>query len=165
MSLDSLCKWQVYVYCTRRINTHHRCTQCSILLHIIDICFLPYICLWQISQIQTCLRVVVRSGFVSILPAFMRSSDSHPAGSHGWLAQKTVYRALIGAGGSDTICQQFAKTAVTATPIVGCVVWSLFLFFIFVILSNIFLMTIDSMKPFFFTSERLPSLHINLCNS
>ena len=32
-----------------------RFTQCSILLHLIDICFLPCICLWQISKIQTCL--------------------------------------------------------------------------------------------------------------
>ena len=27
---------------------------CSILLHLIDICFIPCICIWQISQIQTC---------------------------------------------------------------------------------------------------------------
>ena len=27
---------------------HLRCTQCSILVHLIDICFLTCICLWQI---------------------------------------------------------------------------------------------------------------------
>ena len=55
VSLDYLCSWQVQlsVYCARRIAAHLRCrpTHCSILLYIIDICFLPYICLWQISQI------------------------------------------------------------------------------------------------------------------
>ena len=35
------------------------------------ICFISCICLWQISQIQTCLRVVVGPGFVSTLPGFM----------------------------------------------------------------------------------------------
>ena len=52
LSLDSLCIWQVRVslYCARRMPAYLRCTQCSILLHLIDICFLLYICLWQISQ-------------------------------------------------------------------------------------------------------------------
>ena len=56
VSLDFLCKWQVQVsvYCARRLPAHFRCTQCSILLHLIDIYFQPCICLWQISQIQTC---------------------------------------------------------------------------------------------------------------
>ena len=78
MSLDSLCRWQVQVsvYCAWRIPAHLRCTQRSILLHLMDICFLTCICLW-------------------------------------W-----------GRGGST----QFAQTlqfAVTAPPLVGCVVWSL----------------------------------------
>ena len=57
VSLDSLCRWQVQisVYCARRIPAHFRCTQCSI-------CFLPYICLWRLLQVQTCLFVVVRPG-------------------------------------------------------------------------------------------------------
>ena len=48
VSLDSLCLWQVQVsvYCVRRIPAHLRCTQCSILLHPIDICFLTCICMW-----------------------------------------------------------------------------------------------------------------------
>ena len=52
MSLDSLCLWQVHVsvYCARRIPAHLRCTQCSIMLHLIDIGFLTCICLWQISR-------------------------------------------------------------------------------------------------------------------
>ena len=65
-----------------------RCTQCSVLLQLIDIFFLTCICLWQLSQIQTCLRVFVGPGFVSTSPAFMRSSTSNSAGSHDWLAQK-----------------------------------------------------------------------------
>ena len=85
VSLDSLCWWQVQVsvYCARRIPAHLRCTQCSILLHLIDICFLTCICLWQISQIQTCLRVVVGPGLVSTSQAFWRSIASHTAGLHG----------------------------------------------------------------------------------
>ena len=41
------CIWQVpvSVYCDRRIPAHLRNTQCSILLHLIDIYFLPCICL------------------------------------------------------------------------------------------------------------------------
>ena len=31
----------------------------SIMLHLIDICFLTYICMWQISQLQIRLRVIV----------------------------------------------------------------------------------------------------------
>ena len=39
------------MYCAWRIPAHLRCTQCSILLHLMDICFLTCICLWQISHI------------------------------------------------------------------------------------------------------------------
>ena len=95
---------------------------CSNLLHFIDICFITCICMWQISQIQTCLRVFVGPGFVSTSPAFMRSSTIHPAGPHDWLA-KNGNRAPISGGRSCLhnlyrVCQ----TIVTAQP---CVVWSL----------------------------------------
>ena len=123
MSLDSLCRWQVQVsvYCAWRIPAHLRCTQCSILLHLMDICFLTCICLWQISQIQTCLFEVVGPGLVSTSPAFVSGCASHPAGPHGRHAQKTVNRAPIaGAGRFDTIC----TVAVTDPPLVDCVVWS-----------------------------------------
>ena len=55
VSPDYLCGWQVQVsvYCAWQIHAHLRCTQCSILLHIMDICFLPCNYLWQISQIHT----------------------------------------------------------------------------------------------------------------
>ena len=90
VSLDSLCRWQVQVsvYCAWRIPAHLRCTQCSILLHLMDICFLTCICLWQISQIQTFLFKVVGPGLVSTSPAFVSSSTSHPAGPHGRHAKK-----------------------------------------------------------------------------
>ena len=90
VSLDYLCRWQVQVsvYCSWGISAHLRCTQCSILLYLMDICFLMCICLWQISQIQTYLCVFVGPGFVSTSPAFMRSSASHPVGLHGRLAKK-----------------------------------------------------------------------------
>ena len=108
--------------CVWRIPAHLRCTQCSILLHLMDICFLTCICLWQISQIQTLLFKVVGPGLVSTSPAFVSSSASHPAGPkngksgpHRW-----------GRGGSTQFAQQL-ETTVTAPPLVGCVVWSHFL--------------------------------------
>ena len=102
MSLDYLCRWQVQVpvYCAWWIHAHLRCTQCSILLHLMDICFLTCICLGQISHIQTSLCVFVGPGFVSTSPAFMRSSASYPLSPHGRLAQKMVNRT----GSFDTIC-------------------------------------------------------------
>ena len=109
------------MYCAWRIPAHLRCTQCSILLHLMDICFLTCICLWQISQIQTFLFKVVGPGLVSTSPAFVSSSASHPAGPHGRHAQKTVNR-----GGSTQFAQQL-ETTVTAPPLVGCVVWSQYL--------------------------------------
>ena len=41
VSLDYLCRWQVQVsvYCAWQIHAHLRCTQCTILLHLMDICF------------------------------------------------------------------------------------------------------------------------------
>ena len=108
VSLDSLCIWQVQVsvYWASRIPAHLMCIQCSMLLHLIDICYIPCICLWQISQIQTCLCVVVGPGFVSTSPTFMRSSTSQPAGPHGrQLSQKRyIGPSLLGAGGFDTFC-------------------------------------------------------------
>ena len=111
VSLYSLCRWQVQVsvYCDRRIHTQIKYTQYSILLHLIDICFLPCICLWQILQFQTCLCVVVGPRFASTSPAFMRSRASHPEGPHGRLVpphHKTYKSAhpLLGSGGFGTIC-------------------------------------------------------------
>ena len=136
MSLDSLCRWQVQVsvYCAWRIPAHLRCTQCSILLHLMDICFLTCICLWQISQIQTFLFKVVGPGLVSTSPAFVSSNASGSAlpacpkngksGPHCW-----------GRGGSTQFAQQLEST-VTAPPLVGCVVWSHKLSIIIIIVSS-----------------------------
>ena len=52
-----------------------------------------------LADIQTCLFVVVGSGFVTTSSAFMRCSASYPAGPHGRLVKKTVNRAPIAGGG------------------------------------------------------------------
>ena len=84
------------------------CTQCSILLHLIDICFLPCIFLWQISHIQTGLCVVLGPVFVSTSPAFMCSSASCPAGPHIRLAQKRyIEPPLLGGGGGERFPHNF----------------------------------------------------------
>ena len=89
-----------------------------------DICCLTCICLWQISQIQTFLFKVVGPGLVSTSPAFVSSSASHPPGPHGRHAQKRKSGPHCwGRGGSTQFAQQL-KSAVTAPPLVGCVVWS-----------------------------------------
>ena len=103
---------EVSVYCARRIPAHLRYTQCSILLPLIDICFLSGICLWQISLNQTCLCVVVGPGFFSTSLTSMRSSASHPAGLHDRLAPKMVNHPV-------PFAQQFV-TAVASLPLVDC---------------------------------------------
>ena len=126
VSLDSLRRWQVHVsvYCTRLIHGHLRCTQYSIMLHLIDICFLPYIFLWQILQIQTCLCVVVGPGLVSTSPAFLMGSASHPAVPHGRLAQKRLIGPpLLDVGGVGIMCTDVFQPTGIAPPRVGCVVW------------------------------------------
>ena len=79
--LNYLCRWQVQVsvYCARRIPAYLKCSQCSILLHLIDFCFLPYICLWQILQIQTslCLTWIC----LDISPAFCEEQRQLSSGS------------------------------------------------------------------------------------
>ena len=110
------------MYSAWRIPAHLRCTQCSILLHLMDICFLTCICLWQISQIQTFLFKVVGPGLVSTSPAFVSNSSSHPAGPHAQKNGKSGTHCW-GRGGSTQFAQQL-ESAVTAPSLVGCVVWS-----------------------------------------
>ena len=126
MSLDSLCRWQVHVsvYCAWRIPAHLRCTKCSILLHLMDMCFLTCICLWQISQIQTRLFKVVGPGLVSTSPAFVSSGASHPAGPHAPPQNGKSGPHCWGREGSTQVARQLVS-AVTTPPLVGCVVWSL----------------------------------------
>ena len=59
---------------------------------------------------------------VSTSPAFVSSSASHPAGPH---AKKPVNRAPTPGGGKirHNFAQQL-ESAVTASPLVGCVVWA-----------------------------------------
>ena len=123
-----MCRWQVEVsvYCAWRIPAHLRCTQCSIMLHPMNICFLTCMCLWQISQIQTCLFKLVGPGLVSISPVFVSSSASYPAGPHGQHAKKNAKSGPYCGGreGSTQFALQL-ESAVTAPPFVDCVVWSL----------------------------------------
>ena len=54
----------------------------------------------------------------------MRSNASHPSGPHDWLVNKAVNRGPHYWG--REVLEQFAQlfvTAVTATPLVSCVVW------------------------------------------
>ena len=99
----------------------------SILLHRMDICFLTCICLWQISQIQTFLFQAVGPGLVSTSPTFVSRGASHPAGPHGRHAQKNGKSGphYWGRGGSTQFAHQL-ETTVTAPPLVGCVVWSMY---------------------------------------
>ena len=124
VSLDSRCRWQVQVsvYCAWRIPAHLRCTQCSILLHLMDICFLTCICLWQISQIQTFLFKVVGPGLVSDITRFCEQQRQPSSGSA--CPKNGKSGPHWGRGGSTQFAQQL-ETTVTATPLVGCVVWSL----------------------------------------
>ena len=122
LSLDYLCLWQVQVsvYCARRIPAHLKCTQCSIMLHLIDVCFLTCICLWKISHIQTCLRVFVGPRFVSTSLAFMRSSTSYPVGPHDWLAPKTVIGPPFLGGGAKQFAQGLPDHCYSFTACMLC---------------------------------------------
>ena len=125
MGLDSLCRWQVSVYCTRRISAHLGYTQCSILLHLIDIFFLPCICLWPILQIQICLcgcRTLICIDIIRFYEeqcqpssgsAWATCPKNGKSGTHYW-----------GRRVSAQFAQQSARTAVTAPPIVRCFDWS-----------------------------------------
>ena len=113
------------MFCACRIPAHLRCTQCSILLHLIDICFLTCICLWQISQIQTFLFRVVGPGLVSTSPRFCEQ-QRQPSNGSAWPACPKNGRSgphCWGQGGSTQFVHQL-EFAVTALPLVGCVVWS-----------------------------------------
>ena len=139
MSLDSLCRWQVQVsvYCAWRIPAHLRCTQCSILLHLMDICFLTCICLWQISHIQTRLFICCRTWIGLDITRF-REQQRQPSSGSAWPACPKNGKSgphCWGREGSTQFAQQFLS-AVTAPPLVGCVVWSLFFNVICFVLDN-----------------------------
>ena len=64
-----------------------------------DICFLPCICLWLISPIQTCLCVVVGPGFVCTSSSC--KEQCRPSSGSAWppCSKKTVNRDPITGGG------------------------------------------------------------------
>ena len=125
VSLDYLCRWQIQVsvYCARRIPAHLRVTQCSILLHHIDICFLTCICLWHISLIQTWLRVVVGPGLVLTSPAFMRSISSLQQVRMTGLAKNGNRATIAGGRRGRHNLHRGCHTTVRAPLRVGCVFW------------------------------------------
>ena len=82
------------MYCAWRIPAHLRCTQYSILLHLMDICILTCICLWQISQIQTCLFKVVGPGLALILPS-INEFLSPAKDQHGFRPRHSTTYALL----------------------------------------------------------------------
>ena len=55
----------------------------SVMLHLIDICFLQCISLWQISQIQIFLGVIVGPGLVSTYPVFYEE-QCQPFNGSAW---------------------------------------------------------------------------------
>ena len=128
MSLDSLCRWQVQVsvYCAWRIPAHLRCTQCSILLHLIGyLLSVMYLFMADITNpdflVNSCrtwigldiTRFCEQQRQPSSGSAWPACPKNGKSGPHCW-----------GRGGSTQFAQQL-ETTVTAPPLVGCVVWSL----------------------------------------
>ena len=102
MSPDSLCRWQVqvFIYCACASYVHPVFN----LLHLMDICFLPSICLWKISQIQT-LYVWLSELDLSRHHPFYEKQHQPSSGDQWPACPKTVNRAPIsGVGCFDTIC-------------------------------------------------------------
>ena len=66
---------------------------------------------WQVQLSVYC--VAVGPGYVSISPAFMRSSASHPADPHDSLAKKVNLAHIAWVGCIAQFAQQFSKTDAT----------------------------------------------------
>ena len=130
-----MCRWQVQVseYCVRRIPAHLMCIQYSISCTIS--CFITCLCLWQISQIQTCFCVVVGPGFVSTSPALYGAVLVKSSSGSTWPAFPKKGKLGPNDGGvvSTQFSQQSSRIAATAPPLVECVDWSpYFRFIVFV---------------------------------
>ena len=123
VSLDYLCLWQVQVsvYYARRIPAHLRCTQCSILLHLIDIGFLTCICMCIAnpdlfvcgSRTWSRIRPLLRGALTAIQRVRMIGMP------------KNGNRVPIAGGGRGRHnLYRVCHTAVTDPLRVGCVIWS-----------------------------------------
>ena len=112
------------------------------LLHLIDSCFLTCICLWQISQIQTCLCVCCRTWISLDIAAFMRSIASHAPCSQGRLSKKWYRAPIVEGGRGGHNLHRVCQTAVKGPPRVCCVFWSsiLYFFFLFTVYYNIIIL-------------------------
>ena len=116
------------MYCAWRIPAHLRCTQCSILLHLMDNGYLlsdMYLFMADITNpdflVPSC-RTWIGLDITSFCEQQHQpsSGSSWPAcpkngksGTHCW-----------GRGGSTQFALQL-ESAVTAPPLVGCFVWSI----------------------------------------
>ena len=94
---------------------------------IFDICFLTFIFLWQISQIQTCL--CGSRTWISLDITSFYDQHCQPASQRVRMAdlpKKNGNRAHIAGGGMDRHnLHRVCHTAVTAPSRVGSVVWSM----------------------------------------
>ena len=94
MGLDFLCRWQVQasVYCAWQIPAHLRCTQCSILLHLMDIFFLT--CNSFVCGCLTCICLDITR--------FYEEQHQSSSGS-AWQACPKNRGPIAGVGGFNTI--------------------------------------------------------------
>ena len=79
------------------------------MLHLIDICFITCMCLWQTSNIQTCLCVCGSRTWISVDIDRFYEGYCQPSSGSAWpTCPKTVIGPpLLGSGGVDTICTGF----------------------------------------------------------
>ena len=114
-----LCRWQVQVnvYCAWRITAHLRCTQCSLFLHLMDICFLTCIGLYQISQIHTRVCDVCRAWICLDITCFYEK-QCHTSIWSAWTTCPNIGKLgppLMGAAGFDTLCTAVCERCDSST--------------------------------------------------
>ena len=100
VSSDSLCilQVQVSVYCARRTPAHLRCIQCSILLHLIDICFLSLFFMEDIANPD--LFVCCCRTWLCLDINRLNEEQRHPSSGSAWPAcQKTLNPVPVAGGG------------------------------------------------------------------
>ena len=116
VSPDSLCRLQIqlYVYCAGQIPAHFNCIQCAIMLYLMDIFFPLCICLWMISQIQTCLCVGCRTSICLKITHFYEDQCQPYIGQNGKSG------AIVGTRGFDTICTAVCNRCDSSTACMLC---------------------------------------------
>ena len=122
VSPDYLCRWQVQVsvYCAGCKHAHLRCTRVQSCCTL-SIAASYHVFVYGRYHKSRIVCVWFGPGFVSTSPVIMRSASHRVCMAD--LSKTGKSAPNSGAGGFDTIAQQFV-TAVTAPLLVGCVVWS-----------------------------------------